>query len=324
MTRATHKSDGVFAEKRSHMLVRLASFGLLVLVSVSASATLSQRTFVSSTGSDAATCARNDPCRNFLAAVNAVAPGGEVVVLDSAGYGPVVLSKAVSIIAPGGVYAGVTAFSGATAIDITAGASDSITLRGLTLNGLSAEFGLHIVTAHDVLVSDCVITGFDHDTSAAGVAIVPSATTQVHLSQSVLKKNYNGLYAFSSTGISNVSISGVRIETNAGHGLSAEDGSSLMVSDSVASGNGGAGFNVFSGAAAAGMTVVHSVSSHNNSGFLSQGANTATLFVSGSTAAYNGTGFSTFGSGTFFSLGNNTVRANGSDNTVVATVVGPN
>jgi hypothetical protein len=45
------------------------------------------RTFVASTGSDSDPCSRVDPCRTFQAAVDATAAGGEVVALDSAGFG---------------------------------------------------------------------------------------------------------------------------------------------------------------------------------------------------------------------------------------------
>src|SRR5437870_11556491 len=77
-------------------------------------AALAQRTFVSAaTGNDANPCTRTAPCRNFAAAIAQTASGGEVVVLDSGGYGTVTINQAVSLIAPSGVYAGITVFSGA-------------------------------------------------------------------------------------------------------------------------------------------------------------------------------------------------------------------
>src|SRR5436853_5663 len=80
-----------------------------------------QRTFVSAaTGNDANPCNRAAPCRNFAAAIAQTASGGEVVVLDSGGYGTVTISQAVSLVAPPGVYAGISVFSG-TGITINAG-----------------------------------------------------------------------------------------------------------------------------------------------------------------------------------------------------------
>src|SRR6266568_4863825 len=100
---------------------------------------LAQRTFVSAAGgNDANPCTLTLPCRNFQAAIAQTASGGEVIVLDSGGYGTVTISQAVSLIAPPGVYAGISVFSGA-GITVSAGASDVVVIRGLTLNGLGGS-----------------------------------------------------------------------------------------------------------------------------------------------------------------------------------------
>src|SRR5437588_2416029 len=113
-----------------------------------------QRTFVSAaTGNDANPCSRTAPCRNFAAAIAQTAAGGEVIVLDSGGYGTVTISQSVSLISPPGVYAGITAFSG-NAIEINAGASDSVTLRGLTPNGLGGGIGLNVDAVGRLFVDD--------------------------------------------------------------------------------------------------------------------------------------------------------------------------
>ena len=46
------------------------------------------QTFVASYGNDANPCGRVSPCRLFAKAMTVIDPNGEVVVLDSAGYGP--------------------------------------------------------------------------------------------------------------------------------------------------------------------------------------------------------------------------------------------
>ena len=46
-----------------------------------------QRTFVASTGDDGDPCSLSLPCRSFAAAILQTNAGGEVVVLDSGGYG---------------------------------------------------------------------------------------------------------------------------------------------------------------------------------------------------------------------------------------------
>ena len=72
-----------------------------------------QRTFVASNGLDTNPCTIPAPCRSFTTALTQTTTGGEIIVKDSAGYGPVVLTKAVSIISPPGIYAAITVSAGA-------------------------------------------------------------------------------------------------------------------------------------------------------------------------------------------------------------------
>ena len=87
--------------------VALRTFTAVAIFALSVPAVAAlQRTFVASTGSDSNPCSLPLPCRGFAIAVAAVAPAGEVIVLDSGGYGPVVITQSVSIIAPAGVVCG--------------------------------------------------------------------------------------------------------------------------------------------------------------------------------------------------------------------------
>ena len=91
----------------------MGRIGLLLMTLAFASASLAaQRTFVASTGLDANPCSIGAPCRSFGAAISHTDSDGEIIVLDSAGYGPVTIIQSVSIIAPPGVYAGISVFSG--------------------------------------------------------------------------------------------------------------------------------------------------------------------------------------------------------------------
>src|SRR6187401_2596973 len=81
------------------LLVALAALGTAVFArgSGAAPAALIQRTFVSTSGSDANPCTRTDPCRNFQAAIANTLAGGEVVALDSGGYGTFTVDKSLTI-----------------------------------------------------------------------------------------------------------------------------------------------------------------------------------------------------------------------------------
>src|SRR5690348_358388 len=86
---------------------------------------LSDRTFVSGHGSDSNPCSLAAPCRTFAQAITQTNAGGEVAVLDTAGYGSFTISKSISIINQDGVEAGITAPMG-QAITIAAASSDAI------------------------------------------------------------------------------------------------------------------------------------------------------------------------------------------------------
>jgi len=91
--------------KNLHLSIRFAfTFAFLLICCFTAQA--QSRVFVSGVGSDANPCSRTAPCRTFQQAHNVVSAGGEVVVLDPAGYGQVTITKSVNIIGDG-VYAGV-------------------------------------------------------------------------------------------------------------------------------------------------------------------------------------------------------------------------
>ena len=75
------------------------------------------------------------------------------------GYGAVTVSDSVALVAPAGVHAAITAFTG-NAITITAGVSDVVVLRGLYLSALGGERGIHFVTGQTLHVESCVVSGF--------------------------------------------------------------------------------------------------------------------------------------------------------------------
>src|SRR5262245_56090079 len=117
------------------MLARSAIAGLLLALSLipdAARRNAARRLFVSQ-GAYAHACTSAFPCRTFQHAHDVVAPGGEIDVLDPAGYGLVTISKSISILGHG--FAGIAA-PGGTAVTVNAGASDRINLRGLLIDGV--------------------------------------------------------------------------------------------------------------------------------------------------------------------------------------------
>lgn len=146
---------------RAHRPVRLASFalGACALFAAGAASGLAQRTFVSRTGVDTNPCSVTFPCRAFAAAIAQTSPGGEIIVLDSAGYGAVTITQSVSIVAPAGVYAGVSVLSG-DGITVNAGATDVVKLRGLRIIGLGGANGIVVNTVGHLDVANVEVAGF--------------------------------------------------------------------------------------------------------------------------------------------------------------------
>ena len=126
-----------------------------------------QRTFVSSAGDDLNVCSLVAPCRSFGRALTQTNDSGEIIVIDSAGYGVVTIGKSVSIVAPAGVYAGISVFPGTDGV-VIAGAGIEVALRGLTINGQGGNRGIFYTFGARLRVSSCVISKM----SGAGIASI--------------------------------------------------------------------------------------------------------------------------------------------------------
>ncbi len=94
-------------------------------------------------------------------------------MLDSAGYGPVIITKSVSLIARAGIYAGISVVSGDGVTVNAPGAT--VVLRGLSINGQGGSNGVNVLGAARVRIESCVISGMGIDGimySAPGLALV--------------------------------------------------------------------------------------------------------------------------------------------------------
>jgi len=180
-------------------------FPVLLVFGSALPATAAQRTFVSTTGSDgntASNCSNAAPCRGFTAALTVTDAGGEIIVLNSGGYGPVVIGKSVSIIAPQGVYAGVSVSSGHGIQASTAGIN--VLLRGLTINGIGGTHGIYMTAGDSLSVENCVIKNMGN----SGLRVETAA--QVKLLDSLIADNgsYSVLFQGSKALVSNSRVSG--------------------------------------------------------------------------------------------------------------------
>jgi hypothetical protein len=138
------------------------------------------RTFVASFGNDANPCTFGSPCKTFQQAVNVVLAGGEVTAIDSAGFGPITISHAVTITSPAGIEAGIVPPAGGNAITINASPNDAVVLRGLTVNGAGiGQNGIIFNSGGSLTIDSCVVQNsvFDgsHITTGNGILIQPTS-----------------------------------------------------------------------------------------------------------------------------------------------------
>jgi hypothetical protein len=292
-----------------------ALFGILGVAGASAQV---QRTFVSGLGNDGNPCSRTAPCRTFPQAISQTNSGGEIYVLDSAGYAAFTITKPVSIVAPPGVTAGISVFSG-DGVTINAGASDTVILRGLTINNQnSGGSGIVFNTGGTLHVENCVVNGFS---SGDGINFIAAANLEVK--DSIFRGNGDGIVVLPPAATAaQAAIDQVRLEENVTDGLLAVDGATVTVRNSLASGNGNTGFAAVSATNSnVELDIENCVASNNTGiGVSAQTGSTgaATVRVSNSTVTHNGTGLRSFlGHAQLLSRGNNTVEGNTTDTVAI-------
>lgn len=295
----------------------LALLGIGILMNATPASALSNRTFVSGVGSDTNPCTRTSPCRTFQRAHDATSAGGEIAVLDAAGYGPVAINKAISIINDGAGEAGISQGS----ITINAGASDAISLRGITVNGQGASGnGIDFQSGGALDVLNCNVGGFvgTGGSSGNGIFIHPSGSTPVavNIIDTIADNNANyGIgIAPASTGTLTMAVKRVVVTSNFnGFNLFApvsSGGFNVTILDSVASNNGGHGLALGSNGPTATAIMTNSAVINNVVGVYADGVN-GTLLLAGDTISGNtGGAFQTPASSVIESFGNNYIIGN--------------
>jgi hypothetical protein len=222
----------------------LPSIGVVLAalaLSLASEAHAAPRVFVASFGDDGHPCTLVQPCRTFAKAVSAVDAYGEVIVLDSAAYGPVYIAKSVALIAPPGIHASITGnpyvnLDSAVYID---GDSIRVSLRGIRING-GSSWGVYFNRGALLEVDDCVITG----TGQQAITLAP-ANSEAVISDTSLSDNIN---AGINTGHATAFLNRVRIESNS-FGISVGDTGVVTIRDSLIARNTIDGLDVTSGGA---------------------------------------------------------------------------
>ena len=323
---------------KSIPLINVAAMLFAVSLLVTTAAHAAPRTFVASFGADtntAANCSLAAPCRGFAAAQTVTDNNGEIIVLDSAGYGAITITKSISIIAPTGVYAGIAVLPGANGVTI-ATIGVNVVLRGLNINGQGGNNGINMTAGNRLTVENCVISNLGL------YGIIVNGAAAVRVTDTILRDNFFGIslqsgvmgtitramVSWNSSG--GIEVLGAGGTTTADIADSTFDGNvfgvaatstnatatvKVSVRDSRAVGNSSYGLLAASNAGAAvTLSVSNNIVSNNGLGITASLAGTK-IIASGNTVTSNVANGLYNDGAVFESTGNNTVRGNGFANT---------
>jgi hypothetical protein len=293
-------------------IAHLSAATLVATLASTSAYALSNRTFVSGTGSDANPCSLSAPCRSFAGAIAQTNAGGEIAVLDTAGYGAVTITNAISIVNEEGVEAGISVTSG-DGITINAGATDVVNLRGLTIVNAGGDIGITFISGGALNVQNCVIRGFS---GGSGLNLLPDSNADFNVSNTIVSGNTFGvLLAPTGTGATvTASFEQVQAIHNSLSGITIEGdlmtGSLFAIAaDSLASGNGQVGFDSRSAFAKATttFTLVNCKAANNGTGVVSEGNNAGVILNNSTISGNSSNGFSATDGAVIASYGNNAI-----------------
>ena len=303
----------------------MTRIGIVIAAALAFAATLAsvpaqaQRVFVSATGLDGNPCTFASPCRSFQHAHDVASSGGEIDVLDPAGYGALSITKAISIQGHG--FSGITVPSGGNGITINAVPSTAaVSLNGLLIEGGGVgSNGIVFNSGASLTVTGCVVQNLHFTGSTttgngiliqptsgaisfvitntivsnnplAGIIYLPpsgSATANGVIDHVVATNNGTGILFDNSTGSTTAAISN-SIASNNTNGIIAEGGGALAVSID----NTGVSRNILTGIS---------------------GSNSAKVTLGRSVITANGTGIFNTTSNTFYSYSDNRINGNVTD-----------
>jgi hypothetical protein len=270
------------------------------------------RTWVSGLGDDANPCSRTAPCLTFAGAFPKTATKGEIDALDMGDFGPVTLTKAITL--DGHQMSGrIVATTGADGIEINAGPSDVVILRNLVISGDGVgRHGIRFIAGRALHVENCIVTGF----TGNGIHFSPVNSGTFTLQDTVARNNaMAGIHVEPAAGIAKGLVARSSLSGNA-DGLLAGPNARVTLLSVVATGNTGRGFAAVGGTlGTAEIQVERSVSTFNAVGVSAGGSQSATVRLAQTTVLNNDQPVDAQESGIILSNGNNQILPNVTLNT---------
>ena len=222
------------------LLINAIIISLSVLYSTNLHAQAT-RTWVSGVGDDVNPCSRTAPCKTFAGAISKTAAGGEISVLDPAGFGGVTITKSMTISGDGSL--GSVLVSGTNGIIINAAATDVVTIRSISIIGVGPSGGvngINYIAGGQVHIENCTISGF----ATTGILVNLTASGILTAKNTSIKLNTTGGSFASAAGISVKTTTGTAVATvdnvhvqGLPIGIRGQDNSTINVENSVISNN---------------------------------------------------------------------------------------
>jgi Right handed beta helix region len=184
------------------------------------------RTWVSGVGDDVNPCSRTAPCKTFAGAISKTAAGGEINVIDPAGYGAVTITKSMTIDGKGAMASILS--SGTNGIIIN-GADAVVTIRNISINGAGNGInGIRIIAAKKVFIEDCVIAGF----TQKAIEVNTTAPCAVMLNNVTVHNAYDAIAITNEGGA--VAINNCRFQTLTNAGINLLNGQVTLSHSNIA------------------------------------------------------------------------------------------
>jgi hypothetical protein len=319
-----------------HMRRKLIGFlGVLIALScASAEGALAQnaKSYVSSTGSDANACTFASPCRFFQRGHDQTNDSGFLYALDVSGdYGPVVITKGITISSPGdnnpGERATITVTSG-SAITINAPANKGVALVNLDVRGSgTADNGVLFNSGSLLQIYGGVYSGFSGASpNGFGVKFAPAAFSRLYVTGANMSGNGTASTGAAvqvnpqSGGGAFVDLKEITAYFNA-FGLAIDTtgstaGVNAVIHGGVMQFNRQDGIVFVAGGAPIGVTVDNNALVLGNSGNGVRAIGTGAFArLDNVTITGNGTGVAAVSGGIVYSYGNNSIDGNGTNGT---------
>jgi hypothetical protein len=282
----------------------------------------SARTWVSGIGDDNNPCTRAAPCATFSGAYGKTSPGGEIDVLDGGDFGAVWTNHAITFANDGvGVATATSIGYGFPAIEIVAGSTDAVVLRGVTLNGAtSSGVGIELDTGASLLIDHCKIQGF---LSNPGIEFTPNSfPSKLWVTDTVLSNDggsgLGSIFVGASRGaaatahlervqVLNANGNGIRVEGSGANGATDVELHDVTVDGASAS---GIVATSWTSGPAVNIMADEVTSSHNIGYGVRAVGGGKTIFLSRSTITANTVGIGASSGGVIASFSNNRITGN--------------